>query len=359
MILIILSFLLAVPVSVWSSDEGTGPSGGAGSGVEALLCSETFRSPIASVGSGGLRRSSAVVVGADDLDKIRKVKEQQISLFVGIMFHAINKMNGAPGSLLRGGFIPMLCYAMSRFLDDGKSSSEDIEKYNQFIGVIKKIAFDNEKISLTEEVRIAIQEVWNDFLPESTVTLDDLVPEVKSTRLMLPPTHFALCREMNDYLSDDAIYSPLQVQCAFFRLINQSESEVLPEKIGLVHHFLLVWLAKYQECATKTFLWTQFRDFFLPGSTDFFCSEEFLDCISTWTKYIHVADGSGALLTSWACDAGTVASIMNNETLSDEEKYQAFEAIADDQYKTVKTYAGVFMNRLLVAYVVFQQRLAA
>jgi len=301
------------------------------------------------------------------------LSRKKLALFLGIIFHAINTMNGQPTSRLRGGFIPMLCYAMKKFIAiDDKVAWDQLEEYRNFITAVAVISKESTKPFLTDSVVEGLVSAFKRFhlgtgklcqrlrlqcqSPSGIKFEDDFFAFMEQNRLAFEttvPLPQAPLIGLQCYL-----YKAVADECADATGVDAKMNRKRTRWLGAVHHYMRFVLGhKYAALAgedhtSKAFLWVDYAP--ISGIKDFFSSVEFLDCIQTFIRAIHY-DGEGIPLSKtehWSCSFALI-----HEMVLEFRPYESLKALAERQYEIICTKPIVFMAELLKAFEKFQKRL--
>lgn len=361
---VLLSFLIVFCSAVLVGAEA---GGGSGTGMESA--------PVADSSPLVLSRSDAVLPGAVSAAIAESRQKIKLALFLGIIFNAINTMNGENQSRLRNGFVSMLCYAMKEFIgSDATVSSANRSLYQGFIDEVGLIAKQSSAAYLTIPIVEALISSFKELGKVSGDLCRRLAVSVKEPLCLSEEFEddFLVFMEKTRELFEAQASLPkaplIGLQFYLYKAVVDKftpaageDREVDKNKIrwlGAVHHYMRFVLGhKYvvtglEDHSSKAFLWVDYAP--VRGRNDFFSSVEFLECIKTFTSSIHY-DGEGSQLSSdyrWSCSLALV-----HEVVIQHGAYEQLKELADKQYGIICTKPIAFMIELLKAFKSFQKRL--
>jgi hypothetical protein len=313
-----------------------------------------------------LSRCETLLPKPTDASVIDLQEKTTLALFLGILFHAINTMGGKPKSILRHGFIPMVCYAMKQYLW-ALDNQRSLAQYILFINQVCKFAINNKGSDLTgaslvDNLMLVFMELGGvtgrlcmrlkkKCVSLKAIPLDQEFFDYMGTAQM----KFEKQRESTPELLKQSPEFYIGLQIALYKAVVEANRL---EWQGLVPYYIRFILGTRYPAPMAgdrvSFVWVAYEP--LKDSFDFFSSPEFLECITQFTAHIeYVGEGDKAeLKKEWAIDAAKMCEIVDSE--STETQYTQLKQIADDQRGRICIGSAVFMNRLLAAYVLFLKR---
>jgi hypothetical protein len=292
-------------------------------------------------------------------------------------------MSGDRESLLRAGFIPMICYGMTQFIkhhyhDDFSQDKADIccalvEGIQSYVRALPSrsvfhIATAKEVIKKrllrclgTAGGEIAELISWESSAvqkaSELVATFEatcHAVPTIES-RLLRIPGFIKCMNEASDrfaiWVNNHTAAELLALRRNRIFLLQQTLYSAIPEEkrdvwLGLVHHYMVHTLQSapcgaYAE-DVKLFLWTEFDP--LTDTSDFFTSAEYKKGFSQYLS-------EGIVHT-------TCVPLMSLETLKGKiEDGEFMLDVAKEQLGMIKVHSVAFIRHLLKAFSDFQERI--